>query len=240
MFPERTGVDALPEPHVLTAEDILGTSAPWSPTTSIGCAGPGDTPIPGLMDPTDCAEASQATRNVPRNEQKIDCKRDNFAMEAWEHGLVAVENVTIGDRFANCDLNGDGRITRGADDTLGEDACDKACGEDPLCTNLLSLEQYGQFAAGLDCVEAPPAGDADAGVPDPSDAGTPAAQCAAKIYISTRDTLGKSGYDVKKHAGEKIARIVGHLRQTQPGAGIQTIWVIEPRSPEDFVSGVTP
>lgn len=239
--PERVGIEALPEPHVIVAADVTGTSA-VVPDDFYRVCGPGDTPIAGLDDPTDCAAASQATRNVPRNEQKIDCKRDNFAMEAWEHGLVAVENVTIGDRFADCDLNGDGSIQRGASDTLGEDACDKACNEDPLCTSELSLEQYGQFAAGLDCAAGATPGDADAGVPaaGDTDAALPPAQCAAKIYISTRDTLGKSGYDVKKHAGEKVARIVGHLRQTQPGAGIQTIWVVEPRSPEDFVSGVSP
>lgn len=241
--PERVGLEFLPDPHVLTAEDITGMAA-VVPADFYRVCGPGDTPIAGLQDPTDCAAAAQATRNVPRDQQKIDCKRDNFAMEAWEHALVAVEDVTIGDRFADCDKNGDGKITRGAEDTLGEDACDKACSEDPLCTSLLSLEQYGQFAAGLGCAAATPEGgaDADAGVPPAGDgdAGLPPAQCAAKIYISTRDTLGKSGYDVTKHAGEKTARIVGHLRQTQPGAGIQTIWVIEPRSPEDFVSGVTP
>ena len=233
--PDRVGLGALPEPHLLTAADVAGTAA-VVPDDFYRVCGPGDTPIAGLMDPTDCDEAASATTNVPRDEQKIDCKRDNFAMEAWEHALVAVENITIGDRFEDCDLNDDGKISRGASDTLGEQDCDDACGLDPLCTSLLSLEQYGQFAAGLDCTDAPsPPGDGDAGVPPAEPA-----PCAAKIYISTRDTLGKSGYDVSKHAGEKSARIVGHLRQTQPGAGVPTIWVLEPRSPEDFVSGVSP
>ena len=53
--------------------------------------------------------------------------------------------------------------------------------------------------------------------------------------MSTRDTLGKSGYDVMEHVGEDLAAVVGHLRQTQPGAGVDTIWIVEPRSPEDFV-----
>ena len=35
-----------------------------------------------------------------------------------------------------------------------------------------------------------------------------------------------------------LARIVGHLRQTQPGAGIDTLWIVEPRAIEDFVPAV--
>lgn len=235
--PERTGEGAMPLPHVVTAEDVNGTSAVVPPDFYRVC-GVGDTPIEGLEDPTDCDAARQATRNIPREQQLIDCRRDNFAMEPWEHALVAIENVTIGNRFEDCDVNGDGSISRGEGDPEG--ACDEECGLDPLCTNLLSLTQYGQFAAGLDCTDAPaPAPDApDAGAGEPP--APTAATCAAKVYISTRDTLGKSGYDVRKHEGEKLARIVGHLRQTQPGAGVQTIWVIEPRAPEDFVSGVTP
>jgi hypothetical protein len=239
--PERTGEGAMPLPHVLTADDVNGTAAVVPPDFYRVC-GLGDTPIEGLEDPTDCEAARQATRDIPREQQLIDCRRDNFAMEPWEHALVAIEDVTIGNRFENCDVNGDGSISRGEGDPEG--ACDEECGLDPLCTNLLSLEQYGQFAAGLGCTDAPPAAGADAG-PSDADAGAgdapaAAATCAAKVYISTRDTLGKSGYDVRKHEGEKLARIVGHLRQTQPGAGVQTIWVIEPRAPEDFVSGVTP
>jgi len=231
--PELTGEGALPPPHPLTAEDVNGTSAVVPPDFYRIC-GPGDTPIEGLDDPTDCDAARQATRNIPRELQLIDCRRDNFAMEPWEHALVAIENVTIGNRFEDCDINRDDRISRGEGDPEG--ACDEECGLDPLCTNLLSLEQYGQFAAGLDCGDAPAPDAPDAG----GSPGPVTATCAAKIYISTRDTLGKSGYDVRKHEGEKLTRIVGHLRQTQPGAGVQTIWVVEPRAPEDFVSGVTP
>ncbi len=233
---QKTGT--IPDPHPLTAADVVGTTA-VVPDDFYRVCGPGDTPIQGLMDPTSCTEAASLTRNVPRSEQKIDCKRDNFAMEAWEHGLVAFDNLTIGDRFENCDFNGDGKIAFGAGSAEG--TCEDACTLDPMCTDSLSLEQYGQFAAAIDCT--PIAGTSDAGTPPPAeDAGTPAPtmQCAAKIYISTRDTLGSSGYNVLRHAGDKLSRIVGHLRQIQPGAGVDSTWIVEPRSVDDFVSEGTP
>lgn len=225
--PDLAGADAVPPPHVLTASDVTGENAS-PPADFYRVCGPGDTVIPGLDDPTDCAAARAALPADVRRSSPIDCARDNFAMEPWEHSLVAFENVTLGTRFEDCDTNGDGFIAR--DPGNAEGLCEEACTADPLCTVDVSLEKFGQFAAGVDCTPAPTA--------SPDAAPTSGFVCAAKIFISTRDTLGKSGYDILQHKGERLARIVGHLRQTQPGAGVDTIWIVEPRAIEDFVSAV--
>jgi hypothetical protein len=229
---EVAGAAGLPTPHLLGPDDVTGKASQVPPDFYRVC-GPGDTPIPGLDDATDCDAARSALPAEIRRQSPIDCARDNFAMEPWEHSLVTFQNVKLGTRFEVCDLNDDGSISRGGGNPEG--VCDEECNADPLCTNALSLEQFGQFAAGLDCVPVDPAAPPVAG-----EAPAPASgfRCAAKVYVSTRDTLGKSGYDVMEHVGEDLAAVVGHLRQTQPGAGVDTIWIVEPRSPEDFVPAV--
>ncbi|MSP72624.1 MAG: hypothetical protein EXR76_10680 [Myxococcales bacterium] len=207
-----------PRPHLLEPEDVNGTTGTVPDDFYRVCA-PGDLPIAGLDDATDCAAARNALPAEVRRQSPIDCARDNFAMEPWEHALVALRDAKIGHKFVDCDENGDGRIDfRGP-----EGDCATTCSDDALCTEISSLTQYGQFAVGLGCT-----GEGDL------------ATCKAKVYLATRDTLGKSGYDVMEHKGEQLACVNGHLRQTQPGAGVDSIWIIEPRDLSDIGSGECP
>lgn len=219
--PDLGGPEAVPDPVVLTPAHVNGELGEVPAEFYLYCL-PGDEPVPGLADPTDCQAARRGIERALGRERarrsRVDCRRDNFAMEPWEHALVAFDDVTVSTRFEVCDTNGDERIDRSPGSPEG--ACEEDCNADPLCTIQLSLKQYGQFGAGLGCTGA---GDA--------------VTCAAKIYVATRDTLGGSGYDAQAHAGERYARVVGHLRQTQPGAGVETIWIVEPRFIEDFIRG---
>ncbi len=227
--PGDIDVAALPPPVTLAAEHLLGMGGEVPADFYRFCA-PGDAEIPGLEDATDC-NAARIALGMAARQSPIDCRRDNFAMEPWEHALVAFDDVTISKHYVECDYNGDERIdrTRGEQALCGEvctsagcamicneGECEKACNEDALCTIEGSLKQFGQFGVGVGCQ-----GDS----------------CRAKFYVSTRDTLGGAGYDPKAHAGERLTRVVGHLRQTQPGPGVETIWIVEPRDAADFISG---
>lgn len=221
--PELVGDAAAPEPKVLTGADIgnlpsrdrcdrpRGTQL--APTEDFyALCGPNGRPISGLDDASDCQAAAAELSFQELRAAPLDCCRDNFHMEPYEHALVAFEKVTVGTRFEQCDINEDGRIDFGS----AEGDCANACADDPMCTTLTSFEQFGQFAAGIDCDdEAPPT-------------------CAGKVFVSTRDTLG-GRYDVTEHAGEVYARVVGHVRQLQPAPGVQSSWILEPRILEDFV-----
>lgn len=219
--PQVIGAEAMPEPRVLTEVELLAEgSAPPGPDFYRTC-GPGDVEIPDLEDATDCRAACTAADAAfgaeTCRDSVIDCRRDNFAMEPWEHALVAFEDVTVSTRFENCDIDGDGQITRGRGAEEGE--CETDCADDPLCTDVFSLDSFGQFGAGLRCT-------------DPADSST----CVAKVFISPRDSIGtgSTGFVPQQHAGERYDRVVGHLRQAQPGPGVQTIWIIEPRALTDF------
>ncbi len=218
--PERIGPDAVPEPVLLTPTDLLGEQRAPTEDFYLVC-GPDGGVIPNLQDPADCQSVRGALSREDLRASPVDCARDNFLMEPHEHALVAFDDVTISTRFVVCDTNGDGRIDRRGG---SEGGCEEDCTDDPLCTVRLNLELFGQFAAGLGCSSIDPP------------------VCDGKIFVSTRDTLGGTGYDAEQHVGERYERVNGHLRQLQPGAGVPTTWILEPRFIEDFVTseGATP
>lgn len=213
--PERIGLAAVPEPKLLTPGDLASTERAPTDDFYLVCA-PDGGPIEGLDDPSDCQSVLDALSFEELRRSPVDCARDNFVMEPYEHALVAFDDVTVSTRFVKCDLNDDGRIERRGGQ---EDECEEDCQNDPLCTVRLNLEQFGQFAVGLGCATV------DEQV-----------VCDGKIFVSTRDTLGGTGYDAEMHPGEHYSRVVGHLRQLQPGAGVPTTWILEPRFIEDFTS----
>ncbi len=214
--PERIGPDAVPDPVLLTAADLMGTGGEVPPDFYRPCGLTGED-LP-LTDGTDCNAARAAIPSALRRESVIDCARDNFAMEPYEHALVAFRDVVISTRFERCDLNGDGSIDRSRGNPEGD--CEDDCSDDPLCSVLINLEQFGQFSAGVDCV----------------DGALGEATCAGKVFLSTRDTLGGTGYDAMANAGAHYSQVNGHLRQLQPGAGVPSSWVVEPRIADDFMA----
>ncbi len=218
--PERIGPEVVPEPVVLTATDLVGAAPAPTEDFYLYCHPDGGV-ISGLDDPRDCQAARGALSAADRRRGPVDCARDNFLMEPHEHALIAFDDLTISTRFEKCDFNDDGRIERRGGD---EGGCEEDCTLDPLCTERISLEQFGQFAVGVGCTSVDPP------------------VCDGKINVSTRDTLGGTGYDPEAHPGERYARVVGHLRQLQPGAGVPTTWILEPRFLEDFIApeGATP
>ncbi len=211
--PDLIGPDAVPEPHLLTVQDLINEERAPTDDFYLVCHPDGGA-IEGLQDASSCASAARALTREELRASPIDCARDNFRMEPWEHALVAFEDVTISTRFEKCDFNDDGFIERRGGQ---EGDCERECSDDPLCTERISLEQFGQFAAGINCASVDPP------------------VCEGKIFISTRDTLGGSGYDPEASAGSHYARVAGHLRQLQPGAGVPSSWILEPRFIEDFV-----
>lgn len=217
--PARTGSDAVPPPKVLTAAHLLGDLEAVGAMVPDGDfyrhCGPNGRTL-DIRDGTDCVAARNALDRDERRLSPLDCARDNFAMEPWEHALVAFEDVTLSNEFVDCDANGDGRIDFGGP----EGDCADECNQRPLCTERINLDQFGQFAAAVGCR---PRGD-DTGELD----------CDAKFFLATRDTLGASGFDAMAHGGEHREVVIGHLRQIQPGPGVDTTWVVEPRFIEDI------
>ncbi|MCB9538911.1 MAG: hypothetical protein H6704_21975 [Myxococcales bacterium] len=213
-MPELIGPDAVPPPVMLTAAALEGTGGEVPPDFYRPCGLDGEDL--DIQDGTSCSQARASIPSELRRESVIDCARDNFALEPYEHALVGFSDAVISTRFERCDMNGDGSIDRSRGNPEG--VCEEDCSDDPLCTVLLNLEQFGQFSVGVDCQGA------DGNY-----------QCAGKIFVATRDTLGGTGYDAMASAGTFYGSIVGHLRQLQPGAGVPSSWVVEPRFIEDFV-----
>ena len=212
--PEIIGVEAVPEPVRLTAAHLApgGGEVPDDFYRFCGIDGA----ALSVDDATDCNAARNAIPSELRRESVIDCARDDFDLEPHEHALVRFESAVVSTRFERCDENGDGRIDRGRGSPEG--ACEEDCNEDPLCSVLSSLELFGQFSMGVDCQGAPGQW-----------------TCAGKAYVSFRDTLGSSGFDPMAESGKHFGAIIGHLRHLQPGAGVPSSWIVEPRIPEDFV-----
>lgn len=181
-LPDLKGEAGIPDPVVLTAADVAGTSdAAATPEGEFyRFCGEHNRELTGLDDWSDCMAARGTMERDEQRASPIDCARDNFAMEANEHALVAVENVVTSQRFVRCDLNDNGRIERGRGSAEGD--CDRECADDPLCSVRLNVEGFGQFSAGIDCTDADPP------------------VCAGRVFVSANDTIGGSAFADMAHA----------------------------------------
>ncbi len=212
--PEIIGPDHVPDPVPITV-GMLGGEGGVVPDDFYRPCLPDGSNLSGLDDGTDCDAARSALPSEIRRSSIIDCAKDNFALEPLEHGLVSISDVVVSTRFVGCDMDGDGRINRQRGNPEGD--CEDDCQMDPLCSELLSFEQFGQFGVGIECNDADPP------------------VCAGKMLVSTRDTLGDTGYLPRENKGARYSRVIGHLRHLQPGAGVPSSWIVEARIIGDLV-----
>lgn len=132
------------------------------------------------------------------------------AMEALESALVRVENVLVGDRVVNCDLNGDGRVDYRNYDTnacSAECECREACERDVLCTERSQYEAYSQWAVAV------------------------GGASGQKLLVVSKDAAPDYDPFGPGHP-TKIRSLTGTLRNM---SFLKPPWILEPRCPADIV-----
>ncbi len=142
-----------------------------------------------LTVPTDCAEAH--AQFTTEDNSNIDCHRDNFALEHWEHALVKVQNVLFPDLYVDCDFNGNGKIDFSDPE---EKSCTTQCSADTKCTTVDDLGGYSQFRASIDCIKDEDGYHCPVDCPEKQE--NSKALCPkARIAITFGDTIGKTVYN---------------------------------------------
>lgn len=131
--------------------------------------------------------------------------QDFWDMEALEAGLVRIEDGRIGDRFTDCDLDGDGIVSFNG----SEGDCRENCDQDAECTEINTYFGYGQYAVVLD--------------------GCRGADCQ-KIWVVTRHV--EPDFWADQHSDETISVLTGTLMHKY---FLEPEWILEIRCPDDLV-----
>lgn len=140
-----------------------------------------------------------------------DLAGDALAMEAFEGGLVRLENVKVG-RFENCDITGDGLVNRaGPNGCDPECECANDCEADPECTEVVQYQQFGQWKVTLD------------------------GGAGSSMFVVSNATVPE--FDPSEHSEEIVDFITGTLSSI---AFIDPPWILEPRCPADLVPSGDP
>lgn len=131
---------------------------------------------------------------------------DVLGTEAYEGGLVRVENVQVG-AMRDCDLNGDGYVN-GPNAGLCDPECEcsQNCEQDAGCTELIQLANYGQWTVRLDGGQ------------------------GAKLIVLSPATV--PDFDPVEHSGETIGVLTGVLESIN---FLDPPWILVPRCPADLV-----
>lgn len=152
-------------------------------------------------------EPGDGTCSVPEPELlDTAALEDVLGTEAFEGGLVRVENVQVGE-MTDCDLNHDG-IVNGAGDSGCDQECECAdrCERDAGCTEAGQFSQYGQWTVQLDAGQ------------------------GAKLIVLSPATV--PDFDPVEHSGETIEILTGILENIY---FLDPPWILVPRCSADLI-----
>lgn len=136
--------------------------------------------------------------------------RNKTAMEGLESALIRVENVRVGDRVVNCDLDGNGRVDWRDYKTnvcSEECRCREECEKDALCTEESQYRAYGQWVVAV------------------------GGETGQKLLIVSRDAAPDYEPFGPGHPTQ-IRALTGTLRNM---SFLRPPWILEPRCPDDIV-----